>query len=84
MERDSPPQSNVSVIDWRRPWRFHLLHAIDFDDGRGAFPDVIRARVPRGFRSQVKQAAQAAGMPLSEFVRRAISAYLDEDAGHAA
>lgn len=49
-----------------------MLLSIEFDDGRGQFPDVIRARVPRGFRSQVKQAAQAAGMPLSELVRRAI------------
>ncbi len=49
-----------------------VLHAMAFDDGRGEYPDVIRARVPRGFRAQVKQAAQAAGVPLSELVRRAI------------
>ncbi len=53
-----------------------MLHAIEFDDGRGQFPDVIRARVPRGFRNQVKAAAQAAGVPLSELVRRAITEHV--------
>jgi hypothetical protein len=36
------------------------------------YPDEVRARAPRGFREQVKRAAQAERITMSEFVRRAI------------
>jgi hypothetical protein len=44
-----------------------------FDDGRGQYPDRIAAAAPRGFRDQVKRAAQAERITMGEFVRRAIS-----------
>jgi hypothetical protein len=43
------------------------------DDGRGQYPDRIAAAAPRGFRDQVKRAAQAERITMGEFVRRAIS-----------
>jgi hypothetical protein len=43
-----------------------------FDDGRGRYPDRIAAAAPRGFREQVKRAAQAERITMGEFVRRAI------------
>ncbi len=46
---------------------------IVFDDGRGQYTDVIRARAPRGLRDQVKEAAKEQGMSLGEFVRMAIN-----------
>ena len=47
-----------------------------FDDGRGRFPDRIAAAAPRGFRAEVKRAAQAERITMGEFVRRAICARL--------
>ena len=44
-----------------------------FDDGRGKLPDMLHARVPRGFRAQIKRAAAAENLPASEFVRRAVA-----------
>ena len=41
------------------------------------YPDVVRARVPRGLRQAVKQAADAEHIPLGEFVRRALSERLN-------
>jgi hypothetical protein len=37
------------------------------------YPDEVRARAPRGFRDQVKRAAQVERLPVSEFIRRAVS-----------
>lgn len=44
-----------------------------FDDGRGRYPDRIAAAAPRGFRKQVKRAAEVEQITMGEFVRRAIS-----------
>jgi hypothetical protein len=56
-----------------------------FDDGRGRYPDRIAAAAPRGFREQVKRAAQAERITMGEFVRRAISERIgngaDDDPG---
>jgi hypothetical protein len=52
-----------------------------FDDGRGRYPDRIAAAAPRGFRAEVKRAAQAERITMSEFVRRAICARLTTMAG---
>jgi hypothetical protein len=52
-----------------------------FDDGRGHYPDRIAAAAPRGFRDQVKRAAQAERITMGEFVRRAICARLTTIAG---
>ena len=46
--------------------------ASTFDDGRGRYPDAIRARVPRGLRSKIRHAAAAENVTLGEFVRRAL------------
>lgn len=37
------------------------------------FPDEVRARAPRGFREQVKRAAQAERVTMGEFIRAAVS-----------
>ena len=37
------------------------------------YPDEVRARAPRGFRDQVRRAAEVERLPVSEFIRRAIS-----------
>ena len=37
------------------------------------YPDEVRARAPRGFRDQVKRAANAECITMGEFVRRAVS-----------
>ena len=37
------------------------------------YPDEVRARAPRGFRDQVRRAAGVERLPVSEFIRRAIS-----------
>ena len=43
------------------------------DDGRGRYPDRIAAAAPRGFRAEVKRAAQAERITMGEFVRRALN-----------
>jgi hypothetical protein len=52
-----------------------------FDDGRGRYPDRIAAAAPRGFRDQVKRAAQAERITMGEFVRRAICERISTIAG---
>ena len=37
------------------------------------YPDEVRARAPRGFRDQVKRAAEIERLRVSEFIRRALS-----------
>ena len=37
------------------------------------FPEVVRARAPRGFSDAVKEAAKARQLSTSEFVRRALA-----------
>jgi hypothetical protein len=37
------------------------------------YPDELRARAPRGFRDQVKRAANAERITMGEFVRRAVA-----------
>jgi hypothetical protein len=44
-----------------------------FNDGRGRYPDRIEAAAPRGFREQVKRAAEAERISMGEFVRRALA-----------
>ena len=58
------------------PWGMIHDHP-SFDDGRGRYPDRIAAAAPRGFRDQVKRAAQAERITMGEFVRRAICARVD-------
>ncbi len=43
------------------------------DDGRAQYPTLIRARAPIELHRDVKRAAAAEGLPLSEFVRRALT-----------
>lgn len=48
------------------------VHDQRFDDGRGRYPDRITAGAPVGLRDLVKDAANAEGISLAEFVRQAI------------
>ena len=45
----------------------------DFEDGRGRYPDRIATAAPRGFRDEVKRAAEAEHITMGEFVRRALA-----------
>ncbi len=59
-----------------------LYEGVTFDDGRGQFPERLKAPVPRGTRVQVKRKAEELGISAGELVRRAVSSYL-QGAGHA-
>jgi hypothetical protein len=49
----------------------------DFRDGRGLYPETLRADVPRGLTEIIKAAAALEGISKSEFVRRALAARLN-------
>ncbi len=49
-----------------------MFQPMQFDDGRGLFPDRLTASVPRGFKSYVRRAAEVVNQPLADFVRRAV------------
>ncbi len=53
-----------------------MLHEIEFDDGRGRFTDVIRARTPLGWREQLKDIARQRGMSFGQLVRDALAAHV--------
>ena len=57
---------------------------ITFDDGRGRYPDIIKAPAPLGLRSHIKRKAQQEGISSGELIRRAVFAYLSGETGHAA
>jgi hypothetical protein len=42
------------------------------DDGRGLYPDTIRAKAPLGMRKAIQRAAAVEGVSAGEFVRRAV------------
>ena len=52
-----------------------------FDDGRGRYPDVIKAPAPLGMRAHVKRVAESEGISAGELIRRAVMAYIDGDKG---
>lgn len=56
-----------------------MFQEVHFDDGRGEYSDVIRARAPRGLREKVKEVAEQEGVSAAELIRRAVSSYLDAD-----
>ena len=43
-----------------------------FDDGRGLYPDTIRAKAPLGMRKTIQRAAAIEGVGAGEFIRRAL------------
>lgn len=49
-----------------------------FDDGRGLYPERLAASVPRGLNDLVRAAAEAEGVTVAEFVRRALAHRLDQ------
>jgi hypothetical protein len=57
---------------------------LSFDDGRGRYPDTIKAPAPLGLRTKIKHKADEEGISSGELIRRAVFAYLNGDAGHAA
>jgi hypothetical protein len=54
----------------------------DFRDGRGLYPETLRADVPRGLTEIIKAAAALEGIGKSEFIRRAIAARLNATCHH--
>ena len=50
------------------------LPAPTFQDGRGLYPETLRADVPRGLSALIRRAAALEGTSKNEFIRRAISA----------
>lgn len=42
------------------------------DDGRGLYPDTIRAKAPLGMRKTIQRAAAIEGVSAGEFIRRAL------------
>jgi len=59
-----------------------MFNEMTFDDGRGEFSDVIRARAPRGLRDHINRVARQRGISGSEFIRQAIIAHLGRLAAH--
>jgi hypothetical protein len=49
-----------------------------FDDGRGRYPDRLSANIPRGLRDVARNVADAQGIPVAEFVRRALISAIDK------
>jgi hypothetical protein len=49
-----------------------LDDSLEFDDGRGRYPDKISVNTPRGLRHVARKAAAAQDLSLGEFVRRAL------------
>jgi hypothetical protein len=45
---------------------------VEYDDGRGKYPDAMRIRAPRGWRACVRKLAEQEGVSVGEFLRRAI------------
>ncbi len=63
--------------------------AFDYIDGRGQYPEEIKARAPRGSRAMIRRAAQSEGVTLGEFIRRAVRQRIEalqggSDLSHAA
>jgi hypothetical protein len=50
---------------------------VTFDDGRGKFPEDLKARAPLGTRQRIKRTAEIEGISAGELIRRALTAYLD-------
>ena len=61
-----------------------MYHQIEFDDGRGEYSDVIRARAPRGLREKVKEVADEKGVSSAELIRQAVCSYIKGDQARAA
>jgi hypothetical protein len=49
-----------------------MFQEVNFDDGRGEYSDVIRARAPRGLREKIKAVAEQEGVSAAELIRRAV------------
>lgn len=54
---------------------------LEFDDGRGQFPETLTVRVPYGFTDKVRRAAKKNGLKFSEEARRRLSAWNDVEEG---
>jgi hypothetical protein len=49
-----------------------LMQFAQPDDGRGKYPEPLKIQAELGTRAKVRQAAEAEGVSIGEFVRRAI------------
>jgi hypothetical protein len=47
-----------------------------------SFPDVVRARAPRGLREKINEAAKSEHITAGELVRRAVETYLAAHRSH--
>jgi hypothetical protein len=50
---------------------------LTFDDGRGLYPESLKAHVPLGTRVRVRRKADAEGISAGELIRRAVFFYLN-------
>ncbi len=48
-----------------------------FNDGRGLYPETVSAGVPIGLRALLRDAARKEGVPVAEFIRRALTARIE-------
>ncbi len=58
------------------------FEGVSFDDGRGRYPDTIKAPAPIGMRAHVKRVAESEGISAGELIRRAVMAYIDGNKNH--
>ncbi len=58
-----------------------MFEAPQFNDGRGLYPETIKARTWRGTADTLKTMATAEGVSVGEFVRRAIRERVERKAG---
>ncbi|MBQ0820989.1 hypothetical protein KBI52_12305 [Microvirga sp. HBU67558] len=52
---------------------------LNFDDGRGKYPEPLKAQAPLGTRAKIKRAAEKEGISAGELIRRAVFSYLDSN-----
>jgi hypothetical protein len=45
----------------------------NYDDGRGLYLDSLTVRTPVGFREEIREAAAAERVPVSQYIRQALS-----------
>jgi hypothetical protein len=50
---------------------------LNFDDGRGKYPEPLKIQAPLGTRAKIKRVASAEGISSGELVRRAVSSYIE-------
>ncbi len=52
------------------------FEGVEFDDGRGLYPERVRAPAPLGTNARLKRRATEEGISAGELIRRAVFSYL--------